>query len=181
MAASSRCPARSCQPPLSAVTEKAGKARLVVGLLGAADELTAVLGELASQLSSDRIRVVAPAHALHGALEAWPATGAAAGLGAWIVCRPAEGAVPWSLKLAAGNSAGAAALQDVRALLELHHWALRRQAKRLDSHLRAGGALLLVAPDTDAEERTACNALLRHASGGVQTHEIARLRPDGTA
>jgi hypothetical protein len=36
--------------------------------------------------------------------------------------------------------------------------------------------LLLVEPDTDAEERAACTVLLRHASGGVQTHEIPRLQ-----
>jgi hypothetical protein len=68
-----------------------------------------------------------------------------------------------------------AAEQDARALLGLHHWALRRQAQQLDRHLRAGGALLLIEPHTDAEEWEACTALLRHASGGVQTHEIARL------
>ncbi|HEX5958801.1 MAG TPA: hypothetical protein VFY92_09130 [Hyphomicrobiaceae bacterium] len=181
MAASNRFPALPRPPSLNAVME-GGKARLVVGLLGAAGELTAALAELRHhQLSPDRIRVIAPTHALHGALEAWPTTGAARGFGAWVVCRPAEGAIPWSLALAAGNPADPSVLQDMRALLELHHWVLRRQAERLDSHLRAGGALLLVEPGTDAEERTACTALLRHASGGVQTHEITRLRSEGAA
>ena len=72
------------------------------------------------------------------------------------------------------RSASTAAEQDARALLGLHHWALRRQAQQLHRHLREGGALLLVEPGDDAEERAACKALLRHASGGVQTHEIAR-------
>ncbi len=179
MAASNRFPAPPHPPSLNAVMESA-KARLVVGLLGAVGELTGALAELGHHhLSPDQIRVVAPTHALHGALEAWPTTGAARGFGAWVVCRPAEGAIPWSLSLAAGNPADPTVLQDIRALLELHHWVLRRQAQRLDRHLRAGGAVLLVEPGTDAEERTACTALLRHASGGVQTHEISRLRPDG--
>jgi len=42
--------------------------------------------------------------------------------------------------------------------------------------LREGGALLLVESDNDAEERAACKAILRHASGGVQTHEITRTQ-----
>jgi hypothetical protein len=65
-------------------------------------------------------------------------------------------------------------VSDARALLGFHHWALRRHARQLRRCLEQGGALLLVEPDTEAEERAACTVLLRHASGGVQTHEIAR-------
>jgi hypothetical protein len=71
------------------------------------------------------------------------------------------------------DAASGAAVEDARALLGLHHWALQRQARQLHRHLERGGALLLVGPDTEAEERNACTTLLRHASGGVQTHEIA--------
>ena len=62
------------------------------------------------------------------------------------------------------------------ALLGFHHWALRRHARQLHRCLEQRGALLLVEPGTEAQERAACTALLRYASGGVQTHEIARLQ-----
>lgn len=165
---------------MSAVTPRSThKVRLVVGLLGAADELLAALADLGNeQLSPGRIWVIAPAHALGGTLDAWPGTAGERGLGAWVVCRPEQGAFPWSLTLADGSSADPAVVRDARALLELHHWALRRQAEQLDRHLRGGGVLLLVEPDTDADERSACTALLRHASGGVQTHEITRPHGD---
>jgi hypothetical protein len=35
------------------------------------------------------------------------------------------------------------------------------------------GALLLAEPGNEAEERATCTVLLRYASRGVQTHEIA--------
>jgi len=155
---------------------RTNKVRLVVGLFASADELALALADLgARQLTSARIRVVAQAEALDGALTNWPVEGEARGFTAWIVCRPAEGAVPWVLS-ANGPEPDQTAEQDARALLGLHHWALRRQAQQLDRHLRAGGALLLIEPRTDADEWQACTALLRHASGGVQTHEIARLQ-----
>jgi hypothetical protein len=159
----------------------ARKVRLVVGLLGRAGELTAALADLAaSQLAPGRIRLMTPAQATGRASNGWLATGGAQGPGAWIVCQPLDGSFHWSLCLAGPAPADATVLQDARALLELHHWALRRQAEQLDRHLRGGGALLLVEPETDAEERAACTALLKHASGGVQTHEIARLPPNGS-
>jgi hypothetical protein len=159
----------------------ARKVRLVVGLLGAIGELTAALAELAArQLKPGQIRLMTPAQA-PGAADGWRATGAAQGPGAWIVCRLVDGPFHWSLSLTEPAPADPAVLRDARTLLELHQWALRRQAEQLDRHLRGGGALLLVEPETDAEERAACTALLKHASGGVQTHEIARLPPDGSA
>jgi hypothetical protein len=121
------------------------------------------------------MRVIAQPDALDGSLTNWPTEQDARGFTAWVVCRPAEGSVPWALS-ANGQNPDPAAEQDAHALLSLHHWALRRQAQQLDRHVRAGGALLLIEPHTDAEELEACTALLRHASGGVQTHEIARLQ-----
>ena len=162
---------------------KTNKVRLVVGLFSTAEELALALAELgARHLRPAQARVIAQADALEGALGRWSAKGDARGFGTWIVCRPAEGSLPWFLS-PAGPEPDPAAEQDARALLGLNHWALRRQAQQLDRHLRAGGALLLVEPDTDAEEWEACTALLRHASGGVQTHEIARPKAitDGSA
>jgi hypothetical protein len=166
---------------MSAVTTiSPRKVRLVVGLFATAAELTAGLSELAAaKLRRGRIRLITPVSALGGALDAWPANGDGRGFGAWIVCRPAQGPFPWALGPADGIAADALAVEDVRTLLESHGWALRRQAEQLDRHLRGGGALVLVEPDTDAEERAACTALLRHASGGVQTHEIARADRGG--
>lgn len=65
-------------------------------------------------------------------------------------------------------------MNDAPAVLGFHHWALRRHARQLYALLEQGGALVLVEANTEAEERAACMALLRYASLGVQTHEIAR-------
>lgn len=161
---------------MGAVTiARTNKVRLVVGLFSSAEELALALADLrARRLAPAQIRVISQSEALDGALTKWPVERDARGFTAWVVCRPAEGAVPWALSTT-GQNPNQAAGQDAHALLGLHHWALRRQAQQLDRHLRAGGALLLIEPHTDAEEWEACTALLRHASGGVQTHEIARL------
>jgi hypothetical protein len=152
------------------------KVRLVVGLFGAAKELASGLAELGARgARPSQINLVAQADAFRGALADWQKRGEARGFAGWIVYRPVDGAVPWSLG-AAGMAASTAAENDARALLGFHHWALRRQAQLLHRHLQEGGALLLVEPHTDAEERAACTALLRYASGGVQTHEITRSR-----
>ena len=45
-------------------------------------------------------------------------------------------------------------------------------AQQLDRHLRAGGGIAVVRVKTDAEERVAYAILLRHATAGVQTHEV---------
>ena len=157
-------------------TARTTKVRLVVGLLRSAEELALALADLrARHLTPAQIRVLAQPEALDGALTSWTAEPEARGFAAWVVYRPAGGAVPWVLSLD-GPQADQAAQQDAHALRSLHHWAVRRQAQQLDRHLRAGGALLLIEPRTDAEECQACTALLRRASGGVQTHEIARPR-----
>jgi hypothetical protein len=154
---------------------RTNKVRLVVGLFGSAEKLALALADLrARHLTPGQVRVIAQPQALDGALTNWPGEQDARGFTAWVVCRPAEGAAPWALS-ANGQNPDQAAEQDAHALLGLHHWALRRQAQQLDRHLRSGGALLLIEPHTDAEEWEACMALLRHASGGVQTHEIGRL------
>ena len=162
------------------------KVRLVVGLFGAANELASGLAELGARgARPSQINLVAQADAFRGALADWRKGAEARGFAGWIVYRPVDGAVPWAIGAAdtaaargtdrgTDRGAASAAESDARALLGFHHWALRRQAQLLHRHLQEGGALLLVAPDTDAEERAVCTALLRYASGGVQTHEIAR-------
>ncbi len=150
------------------------KARLVVGLFGTAGELVSGLVELGAQgLKPTQINLVAQADALQGAVRA--ESQEARGFASWIVCRPIDAVFPWAMAAAgSAHAASTTAERDARALLGFHHWALRRQAQQLHRHLREGGVLVLVEPDTDAEERAACTALLRHASGGVQTHEITR-------
>ena len=157
---------------------RAGKVRLVVGLFDTAEELGSGLVELRSRgLRPAQINLVAPADALHGSLGGWSQNDAERCFSSWIVCRPVDGADRWTVAAAWPRGAVAATAEyDARALLELQHWALRRQAQQLRTHLQEGGALVLVEPDDDAEERAACTALLRHASGGVQTHEITRSR-----
>ncbi|HEY1244200.1 MAG TPA: hypothetical protein VGF29_05145 [Hyphomicrobiaceae bacterium] len=154
--------------------ESTGKIRLVVGLFGAAKELPSALAALGAQrLLPARINVVAQADALEGVIAGWwkrrePFAN-------WLVCRPAGGAVPWAIAPAAPDgTASSTAVDDARALLGFQHWALRRQSRQLHRCLERGGVLLLVEPDTEAQERAACTALLRYASAGVQTHEIAR-------
>jgi hypothetical protein len=148
------------------------KVRLVVGLLGTAAELASALAELGAQgLKPSQINVIAQADALEGAFAGWRDSGGA--LAGWIVCRPVGGPVRWAIA-AADEAAPITAVNDARALLGFHHWSLRRQARQLHLYLEQGGALLQVEPDTEVEERAACTALLLHASGGVQTHEIAR-------
>jgi hypothetical protein len=149
------------------------KVRLVVGLLGTAEELASALAELGAHgLKPSQINVIAQADAFEGAFARWRESGGA--LAGRIVCRPVAGAVPWAF--AAADNAASTAVDDARALLGFHHWSLRRQARQLHLYLAQGGALLLAEPDTEAEERAACTALLLHASGGVQTHEIARSK-----
>jgi hypothetical protein len=154
------------------------KTRLVVGLFGAAEELASALAALGAQgLAPARISVIAQADAFQGALAGWWESGEARAFANWIVCRSVGGAVPWAIAPAGPDeTAPGTAVNDARALLGFHHWALRRHARRLHRCLEQGGALLLVEPDTEAGERAACTALLRCASGGVQTHEIARPR-----
>ena len=152
------------------------KVRLAVGLFGTAKELASALAELGAQgLAAARLNVIAQADAFDGALAGWWESGEARAFAGWIVCRPVGGAVPWAIAPAGRDEAApSTAVNDARALLGLHHWALRRHARQLHRCLEQGGALLLVEPGSEAEERAACTALLHYASAGVQTHEIAR-------
>src|SRR5262245_42432672 len=130
------------------------KVRLVVGLLGTAGELTSTLAELGAQgLMPAQINVIAQAGAFDGALAAWWENRQAPAIASLIVYRSVGGPVPWAVA-AAGSDAAApsTAVDDARALLGFHHWALRRYAQQLHLYLERGGALLLVEPDTEAGE-----------------------------
>jgi hypothetical protein len=159
-----------------------GKARLVVGLVGTAEALGSGLVELRARgLKSAQISLIARDEALLAALESTlggaSQTEAERGYASSIVCRPVDGADRWTVAAARpadGQAASATAEEDARALLALDVRPLQRQAQQVRRHLEAGGALVLVEPGDDAEERAACTALLRYASGGVQTHEITR-------
>jgi hypothetical protein len=164
--------------PATGIMANTSKVRLAVGLFGTAKELASALAGFSTQgLAPARINVIAQADAFGGALAGWRQSGHAPTLANWIVCRSAGGAVPWAVAPAGPDqTAPSTAVNDARALLGFQHWALRRQAQQLHRCLEEGGALLLVEAETEAEERAACTALLRYASGGVQTHEMARSR-----
>jgi hypothetical protein len=154
------------------------KVRLAVGLFGTAKALASALAELSTQrLAPARINVIAQADALDGAIAGWWETGEARAFANWLVCRSVGGAVPWAIAPAVlDEAAPSSAVSDARDLLGFHHWALRRHARQLHRCMEQGGALLLVEPGSEAEERAVCTVLLRYASGGVQTHEIARAQ-----
>lgn len=157
------------------------KVRLAVGLFGTAKEFASALAELGAKgIVPARINVIGGADALQGTLAGWWESGEARAFANWIECRPIDTAVRWEIAPAGPDqTAPSAAVNDARALLRLHHhWALRRHARQLHRCLEQGGALLLVEPDGEAEERATCTALLRYASGGIQTHEIARSHED---
>jgi hypothetical protein len=157
---------------------RTGKVRLVVGLFGSAEELGSGLAELhARGLKRAQVNLIAQDGALAGTLGGWLQGEADRGYASWIVCRPVDGADRWTVvgaRPADGRPASIVAEDDARTLLDLPLRPLQRQAQQVRRHLQEGGALVLVEPDDDAEERAACTALLRYASGGVQTHEIAR-------
>jgi hypothetical protein len=152
------------------------KVRLAVGLFGTAKELASAIAELNAQgLAPTRISVIARADAFGATLAGWRESREARAFANWIVYRSASGAVPWAIAPAGPNeTVPSTAVNDARALLGFYHWALQRHARQLHGCLEQGGALLLVEPGTEAEERAVCTVLLRYASSGVQTHEIVR-------
>ena len=179
--------------PMSASPQKkpngmtSAKIRYAIGLLGDAERLWRALEELArSGIPSSQIKVLVPEHVLGEALAARGADRRLPTFETWTVCRPSTaGACPWCFELIGDREAGQTAIDasaseacGTEALHGFHRWALQRHAQQLDTHLRAGGAIVLVRLLVDEEEQTVCRTLLRHASGGVQTHEVpAALAP----
>jgi len=167
--------------PAAGTMANTTKLRLAVGLFSTAKELASALAELSTQGLAParipaRIHVFAQADTFEGVLAALWESREARAFANWIVFRSVGGAVPWAIAQAGPDgTAPGIAVNDARALLGFQHRALRRHARQLHRCLEQRGALLLVEPDNEAEERATCTVLLRYASRGVQTHEIARL------
>ena len=160
------------RPAAGTMTNKA-KVHLAVGLFGTVKELASALAELSAEgLMPAQSNVISRA----GALEWAPGWCKQEDTFVnWIVCRPTGDAVPWAIApVGQDGTAQSTSVNDALAFLGFQHWALRRQAQQLHHCLEQGGALLLVEPHNEAEERAACTVLLRYASGGIQTHEFAR-------
>lgn len=151
------------------------KVRLVVGLLSTVEQLASALAELGDRhLSPDRIRIIAQPGALGSALGRSPADDQPSPSGrAWIICRPGQARGSVVPSPAGASPDDFELLEHIRTIIEEHRWPLLRQAQQLDRHLSVGGALIVVEAGSDDQEWEACTALLRHASGGIQTHEIA--------
>jgi hypothetical protein len=109
------------------------KVRLAVGPFGTANELASAIAELNAQgLAPARISVIARADAFDGALVAWRKSREARAFADWIVCRSVSGAVPWAMAPAGPDeTVPSTAVNDARALLGFHHWALQRHARQL--------------------------------------------------
>lgn len=176
--------------PMSASPQKkpngmtSAKIRYAIGLLGDAERSRRALEELArAGIPSSQLKVLVPEHVLGEALAARGADRRLPSFETWTVCRPSTtGPCPWRFDLIGDGedteTTGAIAACGPEALHGFHRWALQRHAQQLDKHLRDGGAIVLVRLLEDDEEQTVCRTLLRHASGGVQTHEVpAALAP----
>lgn len=160
------------------------KIRYAIGLVRGAHDLRRALEDLAREgLPASQLKVLVPEHVLAESREAWRGGEQTPPLETWTVCRPsAAGACPWQFDLArTGTEPDPIGLCGAEPLQGFHRWALQRHAQQLDTHLRGGGAILLVRLLTDREEQTVCRTLLRHAVGGVQTHEVPVARETATA
>jgi hypothetical protein len=161
------------------------KIRYAIGLLGDAEHLRRALEELGrAGIPSSQLKVLVPEHVLGEALRARRADRRLPSFETWTVCRPSTtGACPWHFELIADGDAtdptGDVDPTGAEALHGFHRWALQRHAQQLDKHLRAGGAIILARLLGAPEEQAVCLTLLRHAAGGVQTHEvpISQARP----
>jgi hypothetical protein len=158
------------------------KIRYAIGLVRGAQNLRRALEDLAHEgLPASQLKVLIPEHVLAESREAWRGGEQIPPLEPWTVCRPsAAGACPWQFDLVR-TGPDPIGLCGAEPLQGFHRWALQRHAQQLDTHLRDGGAILLVRLLTDREEQTVCRTLLRHAVGGVQTHEVPEARETATA
>lgn len=150
------------------------KTRYAIGLLNGLTPLRYALEELArAGVPPERSKVLVPTRLLEQALADWPASVRTLA-GTWTVFRPStEGTSPWQFELVGLDDGSEPAVNPgAEALQDFHRWALQRHAQRLDKHLRAGGAMLLVHLIGDEEEQSVCRVLLRHSAGGVQTHDL---------
>ena len=145
-----------------------GKVQFALGLFIRVSDLEDAVKELcAAGLPLRQIKVIAPPEE-SGPEPSWASCASGFGLDTWIVSG-AGGPCPWDFT-PVGHPEGAK--RDV--MPGFHLWALERHARQLDRHLRGGGGIAVVQVTTEAEERAAYSSLLRHATAGVQTHQVSR-------
>ncbi len=146
------------------------KIRYALGLFARIDDLEkAILAIKAAELPLDQVKVIAPP-VPPGTVSQWGERMAHLGAETWIVSE-ASGPCPWDMApVSQPRMQPTRTKRDV--MPNFHIWALERHAQQLDRHLRAGGGIAVVRVKTDAEERVAYAILLRHATAGVQTHEV---------
>lgn len=154
------------------------KARYALGLFVSADQLERALTELRETgLPLAQIKVIIPPLS-SGANPSWSERAAALGADTWVASESANRRgdsgvhCPWDFAPVHLSQRESATKRDV--MPDFHIWALERHAQQLDRHLRRGGAIAIVEVRNDGEERAAYSALLRHATAGVQTHEVSR-------
>lgn len=150
------------------------KARFAIGLFYRVPDLERAVRELeAADLPLHRMMVMAPHEEVQADTLTWRACAAdldieiltVAGASDLRASDPASAKRSRTVTAADGKCA---ALRDFRL------WTLERHARQLDRHLQEGGAIIVVEFTTESEERAAYSTLLRHATAGVQTHEISR-------
>lgn len=153
------------------------KVRFALGLFTRVGDLERALQELgAAKLPPGQVKVIVPPEGTDGARIG---SKAAHGFSTWIACA-ADGRrlmrfIPADPARDPGGADGSAAADEVLPGFDAP--AMERHAQQLDRHLGSGGSIVVVQFKTDAEERAACTTLLRHATAGVQTHEIGRHTP----
>lgn len=148
------------------------KVQFALGLFVRVRDLERAVIELeAAGLPLHQVKVVAPPEKPD--LDySWSSCASGLGLDTWIVSE-ASGPCPWNFDMVhRACTSEATAKRDV--MPDFHLWALERHARQLDQHLRSGGGIAVVQVKTEAEERAAYSTLLRHATAGVQTHEVSR-------
>lgn len=155
-----------------------GKVRYALGLFVRVRDLEAAVRELgAASLPLDQVKVIAPPEQSGSDHRTWSDCGSCLGVDTWMVSA-ASGPRPWKfapIHLARAPAGEPDGLANHDVAPDFHIWALERHAQQLDRHLRGGGAIAVVRVKTDAEERIVSSTLLRHATAGVQTHEVSRL------
>jgi len=149
------------------------KIKYAIGLFSEPGKVHEALAELAPHhWPIQHVRVIAAEGALERMLELWRKTSGEHVVCEWVVCRPEGAGSEWLfIPLEPSSALGKDAHLDPLPGFGL--WAPKRQAYQLETHLRSGGSLLVIRSQTTREEQAAWGTLLRHATGGVQTHEVS--------
>lgn len=152
------------------------KVRYAFGLFGRVEDLERAVAELLGEgVPRSHMKVIVPADDPAAFSREWSRRSDGTRPETWKASE-AGGARRWVFAPADSQNGGMDGERERILLADFHSWALERHARQLDLHLRGGGGLLVVLLVDDGEERVACGALLRHASAGIQTHEVGRPR-----